>query len=317
MIDFIKKYSAITIILLFVISICLMYFTNQYDISSKNLELIKNGNIEQKTIWYLSNQTLLLNILGIVVLNIAVALFISSFFLKYIEKSEKESFYNKLQEFQKETAKDAIKSVFERVIDSNLFSVIEQDILNANFLRENVQWDFDIYKNSNDKLELKRTLTYHLKNITTKDQEETFTILSSNNQIHSVIEFESCKYKEIHEKDYKILTFKDQETNKKNSLEVSDKIDIKANSEVQVVIVFKTISMHEYIYETHSSRFPIIGLNITVNYPKDYEFEIVVQSFSNKLEEISSSEGKKKFETKKAIYKGQGIEFLCYKKGSE
>ena len=72
--------------------------------------------------------------------------------------------------------------------------------------------------------------------------------------------------------------------------------------------------MHEYIYETHSSRFPIIGLNLTVNYPKDYEFEIVVQSFSNKLEEISSSEGKKKFETKKAIYKGQGIEFLCYKK---
>ena len=315
MIDFIKKYSTITIILLFVVSICLMYFTNQYDISSKNLELIKNGNIEQKTIWYLSNQTLFLNILGIVVLNIAVALFISSFFIRYIEKSEKESFYNKLQEFQKETAKDAIKTTFERVIDSNLFSVIEQDILNANFLRENVQWDFDIYKNSNDKLELKRTLTYYLKNITTKDQEETFTILSSNNQIHSTIEFESCKYKEIHEKDYKILTFKDQETNKKNSLEVSDKIDIKANSEVQVVIVFKTISMHEYIYETHSSRFPIIGLNITVNYPKDYEFEIVVQSFSNKLDEISSSEGKKKYETRKAIYKGQGIEFLCYKKG--
>ena len=63
MIDFIKKYSAITIILLFVVSICLMYFTNQYDISSKNLELINNGNIEQKTIWYLSNQTLFLNIL--------------------------------------------------------------------------------------------------------------------------------------------------------------------------------------------------------------------------------------------------------------
>ena len=89
MIDFIKKHSTITIIFLFVISIFLMYFTNQYDISSKNLELINNGNIEQKTIWYLSNQTLFFNILGIVVLNIAVAVFISSFFLRYIEKSEK------------------------------------------------------------------------------------------------------------------------------------------------------------------------------------------------------------------------------------
>lgn len=44
--------------------------------------------------------------------------------------------------------------------------------------------------------------------------------------------------------------------------------------------------------------FPIIGLNLTVNYPKDYEFEIVVQSFSNKLEEISSSEGKKSLRQK-------------------
>lgn len=54
-----------------------------------------------------------------------------------------------------------------------------------------------------------------------------------------------------------------------------------------------------------------------MNYPKEYEFEVIVQTFSNKLEIISSSDGKKKFETKKAIYKGQGMEFLCYKKGSE
>jgi hypothetical protein len=72
-----------------------MYFTNQYDISSKNLELINNGNIEQKTIWYLSNQSLFLNIFGIVVLNITVAFFVSSLFLRYIEKSEKEFFYKR------------------------------------------------------------------------------------------------------------------------------------------------------------------------------------------------------------------------------
>lgn len=314
MIDFIKKNSTIIIILLFVVSICLMYFTNQYDISSKNLELINNGNIEQKTIWYLSNQTLFLNILGIVVLNIAVALFISSFFLRYIEKSEKESFYNKLQEFQKETAKDAIKATFERVIDNDLFSIIEQDILNANFLRRNVQWDFDIYENDEKKLELKRTLTYNLKNITTKDQEETFSI-SSNNNMHSKTEIIECKYKSAGDKEYKIVAF--DSTNTQSTLEASNKIEVKANSEVQVVVVFKEVFSQNYIYESHSTRFPIVGLNLTVNYPKEYEFEIIVQTFSNKLEVTSSSDGKKKFETKKAIYKGQGMEFLCYKKGSE
>lgn len=313
MIDFIKKYSAIITILLFVASICLMYFTNQYDISSKNLELINNGDIEQKTIWYLSNQSLFFNILGVVVLNIAVALFISSFFLRYIEKSEKESFYSKLQEFQKETAKDAIKATFERVIDNDLFSIIEQDILNANFLRRNVQWDFDIYENEEMKLELKRTLTFFLKNISTKDQEETFSI-SSNNNMHSKTDIIECKYKSIDDKEYKAVDF--DSTNTQSTLEASNKIEVKANSEVQVVVVFKEVFSQNYIYESHSTRFPIVGLNLTVNYPKEYEFEIIVQTFSNKLEVTSSSDGKKKFETKKAIYKGQGMEFLCYRKDS-
>lgn len=314
MMKFVYKNSVLIIILLFSISICMMYYTNQYDISSVIVQSINKESIEQKTIWYLSNKTLLLNILGIVFLNMSVALFISFFFIRYIEKNEKKDFYLKLQEFQKETAKDAIKSVFERIIDDNLFSVIEQDILNANFLRENAQWDFDILENSEGKLELKRILTYHLKNITTKDQEETFLIQSSNNNIHSSVYIESCKYKVIHEKDYQLLDFKSEEENKENTFEVKNKIDVKANSEVQVVIIFKTVSMHNYLYETHSIRFPIIGISLTVNYPKDYEFEIVVQSFSNKLEEISNSDGKKKYETKKANYKGQGIEFLCYKK---
>jgi len=313
LIDFIKKYSAIITILLFVASICLMYFTNQYDISSKNLELINNGDIEQKTIWYLSNQSLFFNILGVVVLNIAVALFISSFFLRYIEKSEKESFYSKLQEFQKETAKDAIKATFERVIDNDLFSIIEQDILNANFLRRNVQWDFDIYENEEMKLELKRTLTFFLKNISTKDQEETFSI-SSNNNMHSKTDIIECKYKSIDDKEYKAVDF--DSTNTQSTLEASNKIEVKANSEVQVVVVFKEVFSQNYIYESHSTRFPIVGLNLTVNYPKEYEFEIIVQTFSNKLEVTSSSDGKKKFETKKAIYKGQGMEFLCYRKDS-
>lgn len=313
MIDFIKKHSTITIIFLFVISICLMYFTNQYDILSKNLELINNGNIEQKTILYLSNQTLFFNILGIVVLNIAVALFISSFFLRYIEKSEKESFYNKLQEFQKETAKDAIKATFERVMDNDLFSIIEQDILNANFLRRNVQWDFDIYENDEKKLELKRTLTYNLKNITTKDQEETFSISSNNNSIHSTIKSIECKYKSNNDHEYKSLEF--PQNNENSSFEAGNKIEVRANEEVQVVIVFVEVFTNNYIYEAHSTRFPIVGLNLTVNYPKEYEFEVIVQTFSNKLEVTSSSDGKKKFETKKAIYKGQGMEFLCYKKG--
>ncbi len=311
--NFIKEYSNFIVFVLFIISFCLMFYTNQYDMVNKTIEVVKNGSVKEQTIWYLSNQTVGLNIIAIIFLNTAVALFISSFFLRYIEKSEKESFYNKLQEFQKETAKDAIKATFERVIDNDLFSIIKQDILNANFLRRNVQWDFDIYKNDEEKLELKRTLTYHLKNITTKDQEETFTILSSDNHIHSSLKFESCKYKETNEKEYKILNF-DNKNSRNNTLEISDKIDIKANSEVQVVIVFTTISMSDYLYETHSTRFPIVGLSLTVNYPREYDFEIVVQSLSNELEETSVSEGKKKYETKKAIYKGQGIEFMCYKK---
>lgn len=311
MFGFIKKYSSVITILLFAIAFILMVTTNQYDLASKDLSQVVEKHIEQKTIWYLSNQSLFLNTLATITLNIAIALFISTYFMRYIEKEEKESFYTKLEEFQKNTAKDAILSTFNRVIDNDLFKIIEQDVLNANFLRKDVKWDFDIYLNDEKKLELKRTLTYNLKNITTQDKEEIFKI-SSNYNIHSKTEIIECKHKKKGEHDYQNMPFKNTHTD--STLEAEETVLIPANSEIQVVMVFKEIFSNKYIYESHSTRFPIVGLNITINYPEDYEFEIIVQTFSNKLEEITSTKGKKIYGTKEAIYKGQGLEFLCYKK---
>lgn len=91
----------------------------------------------------------------------------------------------------------------------------------------------------------KRTLTYNLKNITTKDQEETFKISSNNN---STIE---CKYKSNNDHEYKSLEF--PQNNENSSFEAGNKIEVNANEEVQVVIVFVEVFSNNYIYKISNS----------------------------------------------------------------
>ena len=74
----------------------------------------------------------------------------------------------------------------------------------------------------------------------------------------------------------------------------------------------------DYIYAVHSPRFGMVELKLDVSFPEDYEFEIVVDAFSNKLEEIPSKiQGQRTYQTDKAIYKGQAIEFICYPKTNQ
>lgn len=87
---------------------------------------------------------------------------------------------------QKQTAQDAIQSVFQRLIDKNTFEMIQKDIFQGKFVRKNVTWKYTIKKKdkNNKEMTLTRTIQYTLKNITQETQNERFYIYSDSTNIH-------------------------------------------------------------------------------------------------------------------------------------
>ena len=65
-----------------------------------------------------------------------------------------------------------------------------------------------------------------------------------------------------------------------------------------------------YIYETQFATCPLSNLEIQVNYPSDYKFELT-SALSEEPEKDTSNPRRNIYRFKNAILKGQGVEFYC------
>lgn len=216
-----------------------------------------------------------------------------------------------LESFQKETARDAIHSVFNRIINDKFFAIIQKDVLNVKLIRKNAQWQYDIFINNEQKPVLKRTISYELHNISNETAQESIRVYSLTG-IHSDFKIVSGKIRKLDTTEEPII-FADASQEKSHLKKIEKEIELKPDETIEVVVVFEHIFHNDYIFESHSSKHPIVGLEITVNYPVDYTFELY-SGFSTEPRIRVNEAGKTVYVIDGAIYKGQGIEFLCAKK---
>lgn len=124
------KSNAIAIsFILILIGGCLIFASNKFDISSRTVSSVLDGKITQTVIYTLDKSKPVIDITANVLLSLGVALFISAFFIRYIEGGERKQFEDKLLKFQENTAKDAIQSVFKTIIDTEFFDLIKKSYL--------------------------------------------------------------------------------------------------------------------------------------------------------------------------------------------
>lgn len=310
MINWIKKNSLFVSLFFIIIGIICFYHSNSYDISSKTLSTIVDGKIDTKLIYQLDSTKLLLNIFANILLSLGIAIFISTFFIRYIEKDERDEFEKKLLSFQENTAKDAIQSVFKRFIDEEFFLLLKKELFNAKAIRRNANWQYDIGI-ENDKLYLIRTVNYEFHNIS-QDKLSEYIKISSNLNEHCRTEIVSGKIRYFNNDEEPIDIITCQEKGD-NFITMEKEVTINPNESIEVVLVFKQFFNNGYIYETHTSRHSIINLEIIVNFPSDFDFDLF-SSFSNDLRLKIDEPSKKVYVVKGAIFSGQGIEFICKKK---
>lgn len=305
------KNNALAIsLLLILIGSVLIYQTNDYDISSKTISTVVDGKINSSNIYTLENKMPIISILSNTFLSLGLALFISAFFIRYIEGNERKELEAKLLKFQEDTAKNAIHSVFKKIIDEDFFSIIKKDLLNAKSIRKNANWQYDISDIGDGKLNLKRTISYEFHNISTNPVSE-YLKLKSNNNKHCSTKVVSGKVRHLSGNEETIeLTSSSENDEIFTSLE--KEINIPAGESIEVVLVFEQVFKNGYIYETHSSRHPIVDLEITVNFPLNYKFDLF-SSFSNKERLRINEPDKKVYVIEGAIFRGQGVEFVCEK----
>lgn len=307
------KNNAIAIsIALFVIGMSLMLHANEYEMTTKVVSTIVDGEITSNTIYSLDQSKPFLSILSNVFLSLAMALFISAFFIRHIEGDEKKAFEEKLLNFQEETAKDAIQSVFKRIIDEDFFSIIKKELLNAKAIRKNANWQYDISENKEGLL-LKRTVSYEFHNISQHTTTEHIKLKGNNNE-HCETTVISGKIRHPNGDEEPIELTKSPEVGDSFTM-LEKEIKISSDESIEVVLVFQQKFKNGYIYETHTSGHPIINLEITVNFPSNYDFSLF-SMFSNQERLRINEPDKKVYVVKGAIFKGQGIEFVCRKKVS-
>ncbi|WP_166808822.1 hypothetical protein [Candidatus Chlorobium masyuteum] len=315
----IKKNALPLSLSLIIIGGYFVYQSNEYSVSSRTISSVFNGKITESIIYQLNKTKPFLDIFANVCLTLGIALFISAFFIRYIEEDERKQLEEKLSKFQEDTAKDAILSVFKTIIDMNFFSIIQKDLLNAKSIRKNANWQYDISEIEDSgtvKLLLKRTVSYEFHNISQSQVEESIRFRSNNNE-HCKTDIISAKVRHPsgNEENIELIDDKDADGNGdgKKFIYLHKNICIDPEKSIEVVLVFTQLFSHGYIYETHSSRHPIINLMITVNIPKNYNFELF-HTFSSKARLKIDEPDKRVYVVNGAIFKGQGVEFTCYNK---
>lgn len=257
----------------------------------------------------------------------AMAFSIALFILKMIQEDEEKLKEKKALErekrHKKEIARNVFKGVFNRLIPQEIFNVLQDDIIKADVLRRNIRWVYDFtIDEDNETIMLKRNVTYEVHNLTNSEHLEEFSYTFSKTAYTST-KIISLKW---HDKADKETTevFYDTAEKVDNHLEhvLKDNTD-KVYTQIKIppkkarLVNFVSEEKHmigiNFVRDTHFCSTCAIGWGLHVNFPKNYDFNIM-SLFPGEVETVIADDCKKVYEYDGAILKGQGIEFILCKK---
>ena len=302
MINHSRYYLIVASILIF-IGVSLMYFSNNYTPKLENIQIVneETGIITYKPNYQIEFTGYLLNISGQSLVSVGVGIFILILISENLTRQDRKNFESRIEDFQKQTAKNAMLSVFDTLIDNSFYDIIRKDIIGLNLIRKNVHWDYQISKLDKG-FELKRSIKYDLYNLTSRELSDTVNSSIGGNK-HTTIT------------DVNVYLDNDKITLNEKSNDGGFKkyeayIKIGGGEKKTVKINITQIFNTDYIYETHTVNHPMTDLTINIVKPTDINFEIS-ENISSSLIIENQTEQIIRYKTSGAIYKGQGIEFYC------
>jgi len=159
---------------------------------------------------------------------------------------------------------------------------------------------------------LTRTISYLLRNVSPIEQTE-HTNLATFSTAHCTTTSVAVKCKIDSEKKFKDLALQNK-AERGTLSNANQEIIVPGGKNAEIILIYAQTFPRDYIYETHFQNQGAVGLELTVNMPKGYQFTINPTVLAERTEMLVDEDTKKGFRITGAIYRRQGIEFMCFKK---
>lgn len=309
--EHIERYWISYCLLMAILGVVGKIYSSSYILVPREINCIVNG-VLSKTSYYIPQiEHQLIDIFSNIMFSLSITMLVSLLFIRSLEKTDKDKFESKMLVLQKNIAENAFVALFDQMVERPFFDQFKDDILKSNFIRKNIRWHYD-FKLKDDKLALKRTINYHLQNnSTTVKSEEVKT--SCFESIHCKSTIMSTKYRLNTSSQFVDANLMEQ-TGSAFVKSNFGYVDIQPQQNVEFVTILEQQFYANYAYETHFFSHSSIDLELTVNIPDGYDFSIESYALRERTELIVNEPSKKVYKIAGAIFKGQGVEFLCYPK---
>ena len=261
----------------------------------------------------------------------SISLFIAFFVIAIIQRRDSDHHQQSLKKMINEIKRGVFKGVFQKLIPKRVFKAAKGHIIDSPIIRERAKWiyAFEVLGDDNA-IKLTRTISYRVKNLTDQHVNEEFNYAASETQ-YSETRVTNFKIKadsavSINKNAQDILTEiqarYSQDTIKNSHPNIALR-DIKMGEVLSIApgkyidVQFKSEELYktssDFMHECQFTMASCLGIEITAQFPKGYEFN-VLQVFTDKLDIDIEDEDKKTYHYDGVILKGQGIEFTLSKK---
>ncbi|WP_373033967.1 hypothetical protein [Sulfurovum sp.] len=252
---------------------------------------------------------------------LAAAVFITVFVVNRLERSQQNEKQAELNELNKAININVFDSLFKTIIPEEIFKVIKQEIIENKVLRREAKWIYDFSVNGTS-IKCRMTTSYELHNV------------SQENVVDPVkLELDTLggnKYKIISAKclnttgEILVQYNSDDIANNKN-INVDDKqknkliveytINIPPESHVEYQTIFER-SYEGNIVDAQITKVPVVGADIIVNFPEEYDFDISPM-MSSKPRLITESSKQKIYRVEGGILPYQGFMYYLVKNANK
>jgi hypothetical protein len=265
----------------------------------------------------------LLNLAGDACLTLCFSLIVSLFFVKGIEDSLAAKRTKQLDDINAEIRQNVFSSLFQTLVDPEIFEIIKRDIIKNGMVRKDVKWTYDFIEKSDGKVLLRQTDRYSLYNGTGANRVEEIKANCDNASGEAFLSEFICV-----KNNQQILSFRYDElvTDPDNpnlktacegrvlvqelpdgGAEVRIRIPIQRDEYVQISQVYETTYDKLPINDSFFTRYPVVNATLEANFPAGYDFYIFSSLASDLIQDALLQANRRSYRAQGGILPNQGF----------
>lgn len=251
---------------------------------------------------------------------LAAAIFITVFVANRLEGSIKKEKEDELKDLNEAINVNVFDSLFKTIIPEEIFKIIKQEIIENKVVRKDAKWVYNFLE-ENGKILCTQTTRYELHNLSQAPVSDPITLVldTLGGDEYRIVSAECTD-----QSGKKLVYYDPNDPDNNENIEVKTKgnitsvsytVDIPPKSYVEYKTVFER-SYSGDVIDAQGTKVPVIGADLIVNFPRDYDFDISpMMSSTPRL--ITHSSTQKIFKVDGGILPKQGFVFYLVKKVNE